>query len=229
MAQPTRSKSASADVSRQHARPAERIERALRTADAFIERVRRLDPRSTEIRPLFRDALKDAVDLATAVGPRKAHQTIAKLVAADPAPTTVTPESPHERQLRRAKELRAEFLVSYPSVTAAELADSTGSNARNRAQRAYAWERTGRIFSISDGTRKLYPAFQFTGAEPEPNPVIATVLAALRPSRSPWELAMWFASPHPSLPKGSRPADLLERDSDAVIRAAEIDAEEIAY
>ena len=107
----------------------------------------------------------------------------------------------------RWRALRESFLAEFESVPATELARLTGSQSANPSARAYAWRKAGRVFSVNDGTGERFPLFQLH--QGQPRPVVAEVIAALGGRLSPWELALWFATPHPDLGDFRRPVDLL--------------------
>lgn len=66
------------------------------------------------------------------------------------------------------------------------------------------------------------PLFQFNRFDMARRPVLGHVFAELTPVYDPWELASWFAQPNPWLAERI-PADTLEVDPSAVLRAARAD------
>ena len=67
--------------------------------------------------------------------------------------------------------------------------------------------------------RIVFPAFQF-GADGQPRPEIAAVLAQLRAAGlDDWQAALWFATPTGWL-DDRRPVDVLDHEPDAVAAAA---------
>ena len=113
--------------------------------------------------------------------------------------------------------LRARYLVTVPSLTAAELHRAAGSAAANRSALAAGWKKEGRVFAITHKGIDRFPAFQF--ADGRPRPVVRRVLAALPDDMTPWQVAFWFASGNGWLADAA-PQDRLD-DSDAVVAAAE--------
>lgn len=60
---------------------------------------------------------------------------------------------------------------------------------------ASVWKRQGRIFSVNDGGKELFPAYQFDGAL-QPRPVIKEILAQLGDEVDGWSAAAWFHFPN---------------------------------
>lgn len=112
---------------------------------------------------------------------------------------------------------RTEFLEQFETLTSAQVADLSGSTAKNQAAQASRWKTQGKVFSIAHAGQELYPAFQLT-SEGLPRPVVAAVLKA-SPARG-WQLARWFVSNNGWLPGAARPVDLLDTRPEAVLEAA---------
>jgi hypothetical protein len=128
------------------------------------------------------------------------------------------------RQAFLNAKFRATFLEQYPVLSSAQLADLTGSTARNRAATANRWKAEGRIFSVTHEGADLFPAFQFN-AHGAPRPLIKTLLSIFAGHRKGWEVAAWFVHPNGWLPKAAKPIDLLDSPPDPVIEAAKRDVE----
>ena len=77
------------------------------------------------------------------------------------------------------------------------------------------------MFAVTHGGAGWYLGFQFDEAG-RPVPVVAEVLRVLE-GWPPWELARWFVGANPWLDR-CRPADVLDADPDAVLRAARLAA-----
>lgn len=114
-------------------------------------------------------------------------------------------------------ELRARFLQEVPSLTATQVADFAGHTATNKSATATRWKSAGKVFSVVQGGRELFPKFQF--AEGQPRPVIQEVLQILQHQLSAWELAFWFVSSNAWL-DGSAPVSRLDDGGDVVVEAA---------
>lgn len=114
---------------------------------------------------------------------------------------------------------RAGFLREFPLLTSAQVADLSGSGARNRAAQANRWKTQGKVFAVSHGGQDGYPAFQFD-AHGRPLPIIAELLNLFAGQRGGWQLALWFAANNAWLPDAARPVDLLDTAPDAVLSAA---------
>lgn len=114
-------------------------------------------------------------------------------------------------------ELRARFLQEVPSLTAAQVADLAGHRATNKSATATRWKTAGKVFSVVQGGRELFPTFQF--ADGQPRPVIHELLQILHNQLSAWELAFWFVSSNAWL-DGSAPIGRLDDAGDVVLEAA---------
>ena len=178
----------------------------------------------------FRTLIMEVIDLTSEQG----IDGVARMLrrperssAEGSAPRRALAARPDERQRAWAK-LRSEFLSRFDTAGPRELAELTGSRARNVAARAYEWVKAARIFGVHDGRETRYPLFQIK--EGKPIPQVAAVLRALR-SRgfSDWEMAMWFATPNANIGDWELPADALAQDPDAVTRAAASAADEVVY
>lgn len=112
--------------------------------------------------------------------------------------------------------LRARYLESVPTYTAAELHAIAGSSAANRSALASGWKADGRVFAVPHRGVDRFPAFQF--ADGRPRAVVASILEALPEGMTPWQIAFWFASGNGWL-EDAAPADRMD-DADAVLQAA---------
>lgn len=112
--------------------------------------------------------------------------------------------------------LRANYLETVASYTAADLHALAGSRAANKSALAGGWKDNGRIFAVPFRGVDRFPAFQF--ADGQPRPVVKQVLARLPRGMTPWQTAFWFASGNGWL-DGAAPQDCLA-DRDAVVTAA---------
>lgn len=115
---------------------------------------------------------------------------------------------------------QADFLRTYPFLTADQVAERAGHSAVNRSATAHRWKAEQKIFAIRVGGRDVYPAFQFKDGQPR-----AALRSAMRAlgSRSGWQTAFWFITPNSWL-GGHAPIDRLEDDA-AVSAAAVHEAE----
>jgi hypothetical protein len=125
----------------------------------------------------------------------------------------VVPTTGTASQAVRNATARRAFLAELPTLTSAEVASSAGSAAKNVAALATRWRKEGRIFAVPWGGELRYPAFQFDDAG-VPLPVVRSVLEVFRGIGSDWQVALWFATPSPYLPRHARPIEVL---SDQVV------------
>lgn len=108
-------------------------------------------------------------------------------------------------------------MVSY------EVAKGAGSDAKNAAALATRWRKEQRVFAVAWGGELRYPTFQFDDAG-KPLPAIKSVIDAFGPGVSPWQLAVWFATPSPYLPGHERPVRFLW-DPEQLVAAASAERE----
>jgi hypothetical protein len=120
---------------------------------------------------------------------------------------------------QRSAEARLALVNEHGAWSAAEIAQRAGSTAANRSALASSWRTTGRALGVDWNRRTVFPAFQF-GADGQPLPVIAAVLAHLRRAGlDDWQAALWFDAPTGWL-DDRRPVDVLDQDPGAVETAA---------
>jgi hypothetical protein len=112
-------------------------------------------------------------------------------------------------------EAQARFIESVKCYSAEEVASLAGHAARNRSATATRWKTHGAIFGVRRLGRDRYPAFQFQDGRPRK--IIGRVLKALPVGMSPWQTALWFASPNGWL-EGSAPMNRL--GDEAAVQAA---------
>ena len=129
----------------------------------------------------------------------------------------VLPTTGTATQAVRNATARREFLAEFATLTSAEVARSAGSAAKNVAALATRWRKEGRIFAVPWGGELRYPAFQFDDAG-TPLSVIRSVLEDLQ-GGSDWQVALWFATSSPYLPRHARPVQFLS-DQDRLLAAA---------
>ena len=134
-------------------------------------------------------------------------------------PDVTLPSPPIVLQARRNAQARIELLAEFGGLTAAEVAQLSGSEAKNRSALAGRWRREGRLLAVEHHGTTLYPGFQFT-TEGQPRPVVATVLRVMAGAKlPPWQQALWFTTASGWL-DGKRPVDLLDDDTQAIVDAA---------
>jgi len=103
-------------------------------------------------------------------------------------------------------------------LSAAEIGRELDPQAANPHEAASRWLQGKQVFAIDHRGKKMFPAYVFTESW-KPLPEIKKVLAILE-GYSPLRLASWFESTHPAL-QGQRPREMLKRDPQAVVKAAE--------
>jgi len=131
-----------------------------------------------------------------------------------------TPSSAALEQLRRYAQARARYMKEVPLLLSSQVAELSGSKARNGSAKASRWKKERRIFSVRWNGVDYYPAFQFSTDGGKPLPVIQTVLEILgEKNYSEWQIAFWFWSGNGWLRDGS-PMETIKSDPAAVIEAA---------
>jgi hypothetical protein len=134
-------------------------------------------------------------------------------------PDDAVPDSAVVEQARRNAEARTAFLEQVATATSAELAELSGSRARNKAALAGGWRKAGRVFAVSVSGQLRFPLFQFDRAG-QPRPALAELIRTLEAQGlSGWELALWFTGTSERL-EGRRPLDLLDAEPERVLEAA---------
>lgn len=132
---------------------------------------------------------------------------------------------------QRLAQRHARILNEFGYYTAAQLAEANGSQAQQRSALVDNWRKRRQVFAVphpdrAARERDVYPAFQFV--DHKPVKAVQQVLHAFGPHKAPWKLALWFTSNNGLLPDSARPVDLLGSDPQAVIGAAQQDAQESA-
>ena len=121
--------------------------------------------------------------------------------------------------------LRKQYLNQQRTLTSTQIREASGLKTRNPSEPASRWKRHGKIFGVPVGRADHYPAFQF--ADGRPRPEIATVLAALPESMSPWQIAFWFASGNGWIENDAAPQDALHDMSGVLAAAADLATDDL--
>jgi hypothetical protein len=164
------------------------------------------------------NALED-IDVALVYrGGGRAAEEIEDLATAM-TPEIQIPTPPVVLQARRNAEARAGLLTEFGALTATQVAELAGSEAKNTSALAGRWRREGRLVAVEHQGSVYYPGFQFD-SHGRPKAIVAEVLKHLNyPSTTPWQQALWFTTANGWL-DGRRPADVLDKEGSAVIAAA---------
>jgi len=159
------------------------------------------------------------IDIAVVYrGATRAAEEVEELAEAM-TPEIAIPTPPVVLQARRNAEARAAMLEEFGALTAADVADLAGSEAKNTSALAGRWRREGRLLAVEHHGTMYYPGFQFDNSG-KPRPEIARALRYLSsPDVTSWQQVLWFTSANGWL-GGRRPVDLLDDDRDAVVAAA---------
>ena len=117
------------------------------------------------------------------------------------------------------------IIIGGSSWLSGEMIDSRASN-EGRQALAGSWQSHGRIFSVRDGEKEFFPAYQFD-VHWQPRPVIKEILMQLGDLADGWRVAAWFHFPDGWLSYRDQngaviavsPKDALERVKDVVVAA----------
>jgi hypothetical protein len=121
---------------------------------------------------------------------------------------------------RPTLEWRQWFVKNVKCLTAAQVAQEGGHQAKNTSATASRWRSEGKIFSVGHAGQLLYPAFQFRHGQPLP--VIARILRAVGTDPTGWDYAFFLATPNAYL-GSDRPMDKLHDNKmeEELVRLAE--------
>jgi hypothetical protein len=146
-------------------------------------------------------------------------EVIAAIERSGEAPTAAAME-----QLRRYAQARMRYMKEVPLLRSGDVAEISGSQARNGSARASRWKKERRIFSVPWNGADYYPAFQFSPTDGEPLPAIKTILEIFGDELTPWQTALWFWGGNGWLYDKS-PMEAIQSDPQAVIEAAKHEME----
>jgi len=128
-------------------------------------------------------------------------------------------------QLRRYALVRTTFMKEVPLLRSREVAQLSGSTARNSSARASRWKNERRIFSVQWNGIDYYPAFQFSPKSGEPLSAMQTILNIFGDTLREWQIAIWFFANNGSLAGARRPMEWIAREPKTVIEAAKHEVE----
>jgi len=114
--------------------------------------------------------------------------------------------------------IRKQLREQIPMLDASSWAQLRGTAGSNPTAALTKYKNQGRLFSVSEGRRELYPQFQF---DPNAAPLqaIAEILKDVPPDARGWPLLSWFNARNVLL-DGRKPLEVLGQDPEAVKRAA---------
>ena len=178
----------------------------------------------------FRRLLGRVVEEANAAGVEAVWRALERVEpqSAPAAGTTAAREAWRETEAARWAEIRAEWLRKHPALTAAEVAELAGSGTVNPSALLNGLVEAKRVFGLTQGRRRLYPAFQI-GRDGQPKEGFRTLLAALDGELDGWPLAVWLTKPNAEFGGWATPLDGIGRDPEAVVEAARLELQEASY
>lgn len=126
------------------------------------------------------------------------------------------------RNRERLDALRQRVLEEDRWLCAGEVSLAAGAALKNPSATANRWKQAGKVFALPVNGKDRYPAWAFDeGGQPLPS--LKPILARFR-EKTPWAIALWFHSPNAWL-GGDKPKDRLKTDPQAVISAADAEAQ----
>ena len=93
------------------------------------------------------------------------------------------------------------------ALTAAEVAKLAGSSTVNPSALLNGWVEAKRVFGLTQGRLRLYPAFQI-GHDGQPKEQFRTLLTALDGKLDGWPLAIWLTKPNAEFDGWATPLDI---------------------
>jgi hypothetical protein len=173
-----------------------------------------LDHWSVSEKSEFETELESAIDFLSQLAP-------AESLEQDPPA-----DADSERRLQLARErrdqlLREEKWIDAPAVHIQQGGNPSSQGVNNTASRL---RRSGELLGAWNGREFLHPTFQFRPDTGRLMPEMKTLLDFLPKDRSGWRQALWLFQRHGQL-DGARPADVFQKNPQAVIKAARSDFE----
>jgi hypothetical protein len=153
-----------------------------------------------------------------------AMDLLEQLAPPDPPAQNPPSDSDADRRLQLARERREQLLaqekwLNAPAVHLQQGGDPDAQGINNAASRL---RRRSELLGAWNGREFLHPAFQFQPDTGRLMPEIKTLLSILPKDRSGWRQTFWLFQRHAQL-DGARPADVFQKDPEAVIKAARSD------
>lgn len=125
------------------------------------------------------------------------------------------------REAHMLAKAKKAVLESGDWVSAAEIAKLGEFTSNNPSSQPNKWKREKRIFAIRHNGSDYFPVYGLDkDAAFRPLPAMKNVITVLCSEKSGWGMAYWFASVNSYL-GGKRPQDLISKDPQRVVAAAE--------
>lgn len=135
-------------------------------------------------------------------------------------------------QLRESAMLtkgKTRILQSGDWLTAQQVAELVPLNTELRCFLVTEWWCAGKIFALHHEGIDYFPIYAFDpAADYKPRPGLAPVIAKLASQKEGWGMAFWFGSSNSTL-GGRMPKDVLEREPEIVLDAAEYEVSESPF
>jgi hypothetical protein len=176
----------------------------------------------------FRRLLGRVVEEVNTAGLEAVWRALEQVEPQSSPTQAIASEAWRETEAARWAEIRAEWLKRHPALTAAEVARLAGSSTVNPSALLNGWVEARRVFGLTQGRQRLYPAFQ-VGRDGQPKEAFRTLLTALGGRLDSWPLAIWLTKPNAEFDGWATPLDVIERDPEAVANAARVEMREASY
>jgi hypothetical protein len=162
----------------------------------------------------FDHKLESAIDLLSQLAPAESGES-------DPPAANADSDQLKLARERRDQLLAQEKWIDAPTVHVQQGGKPHSQGINNTASRL---RRGGELLGAWNGREFLHPSFQFDSDTGRLMPEMKTLLGTLPKDRSGWRQALWLFQRHGQL-DGARPADVFQKDPQAVIEAARGDFE----
>lgn len=173
------------------------------------------------------DTMSRIAPLVNAIIERRQHEALESIV--DALVPNVPPPQHMMIEARMTAQARKAVLEGAEWLTAAQIADLAGFSTSNPSAQPNKWKKDDLIFAVRHQGTDYFPGYGLDpAANYRPLKALAPVLKLFGDTKDAWGLAYWFASVNSFL-GGQRPQDVLARQPDQVIAAAQDEMAEIVH
>ncbi len=173
------------------------------------------------------DVLKQVAELLHELVKDQRHRKLEALVEALMPDVQFSPTKIVEAKMLSAA--RTAVLESQDFVPASAIADIAQFSSKNPSSQPNRWKRHGQMFAVPHKGTDLYPLYALDRRHGfRPLPVVGKVLSIFLGKKTGWETAFWFESVNSYL-NNKRPKDLLETRPEAVLSAAQAEADGLQH
>lgn len=199
--------------------PASEVRKKLRTADDEQVIAFTLEHGNARFAETLAEAVKLIAPLILVTLERRERQTLDKLIDA------LVPQLPLPQHLlveaRMNAEARTAVFETADWLTAAQVSELAGFRSQNPSTQPNKWKREGRVFAVNRNGTDYYPSYALDAERGyRPAEGLEPILRLFRGRMDEWDIAIWFGSLNSFL-GGEMPKDLLQREPERVLAAAE--------